>query len=94
MESEVSLIDPKTTTNELRRTLGSNLEEVERMETLVNNLLLISSMEAGKVREEFTKLDIQTIVETAIHNVDTHAKSKNITINTRLNTCSVRGPYP
>jgi len=91
MESEVGLIDPKSPVKELRRVLGSNLEEVERMETLVNNLLLISSMEAGKVREDFTKLDIQTIVETAVHNVDKHAKSKDITINTRLNNCSVRG---
>ncbi len=86
METEVALLDTKPSVKELQKTLHSNLEEVERMEVLINNLLLLSSMEAGKLRDEFTRLDIQDIVTIATETVQTFAASKNIKITTKLET--------
>ena len=91
MESEVSLLDPKTAVTELRLTLRSNLEEVGRMEMLVNNLLLLSSMEADKLRGDFMKLDIQEILSGAVAGVSKLADAKRINISTSLQSRVIRG---
>lgn len=80
METEVALLDPKLSAADMRSTLRSNLEEVERMEALINNLLLLSSMEAGKLRQEFIKLDINDILKAATTTVTTLATHRSITI--------------
>lgn len=91
METEVSLMDAKTPARELRQTLRSNLEEVERMEVLINNLLLLSSMEASKLRTEFVPLDIKDIVSSALGTVHTFATSKHIKVVSKLHSKEVLG---
>jgi two-component system sensor histidine kinase CiaH len=91
METEVALMDSKAPARELRTTLRSNLEEVERMEILINNLLLLSSMEANKLRTEFTRLDIKDIVGAAIDTVSKLASTKEITIASKLENKEVSG---
>jgi two-component system sensor histidine kinase CiaH len=91
METEVTLLDPKAPAKELRGTLKSNLEEVERMEILINNLLLLSTMEAGKLRSEFARIDTQEVVQNAIDTVKSFADSKDMTITPKLHGASVFG---
>ena len=86
METEVALLSTKAPAKELRETLQSNLEEVERMEILINNLLLLSSMEAGKLRDEFTRVDVQDIVTAATETVKTYADSKKVKITAKLDS--------
>lgn len=84
METEVSLLDPKASAKELRITLSSNLEEVDRMEVLINNLLLLSSMEASKLRTDFQTLDLSHIVSRAHETVAKLALNKHIEIMTDI----------
>lgn len=91
METEVTLLNKKSTTKELRDTLQSNLEEVNNMETLINNLLLLSSMEAHKLRTVFTKVPLHDAVADAIRAVDKLAASKKIRIKSKLDSRIVRG---
>lgn len=44
-ESEVALKNPQTTTSELRESLSSNLEEIDRMTAMVESLLALSSVD-------------------------------------------------
>ncbi len=91
METEVALMDVKVPAGELRATLRSNLEEVDRMEVLINNLLLLSSMEANKLRTEFTRLDIKDIVASAVETVSKLAATKDIMITSKLESKQVSG---
>jgi signal transduction histidine kinase len=91
METEVSLLEAKAPAADLRRTLQSNLEEVDRMEVLINNLLLLSSMEANKLRTDFRSLDLQDVVKTAVQTVGKLAANKHIMINTELQSKQVNG---
>ena len=91
MESEVTLLNKKASPKELRAALESNLEEVSNMETLINNLLLLSSMEAHKLRTVFTRLDLRDVIEDATNTVSKLAAIKHITIKAKLDTRTVRG---
>jgi two-component system sensor histidine kinase CiaH len=91
MDTEVSLLDKKATAKELRQTLVSNLEEAERMETLVNNLLQLASIEANQIRTEFTKLNMKEIAEDATKVVSRYAENKHILIDSQLHDNSVIG---
>jgi two-component system sensor histidine kinase CiaH len=91
METEVMLLDKKASSKALRTTLQSNLEEVEHMETLINNLLLLSSMEAHKLRTVFRKLDIQTLVNDATGTVSTLASAKKIRLVSKLEPVYTKG---
>lgn len=91
MESEVTLLNEKATAKELRATLQSNLEEVGHMETLINNLLLLSSMEANKLKTVFTRLDLTDVVGDAQATVAKFAASKHIRINSKLQSRMVHG---
>jgi signal transduction histidine kinase len=91
MESEVTLFNKKASAKELRETLESNLEEVRHMETLVNNLLLLSSMEANKLRTVFTRLELKDIINDAVHAVGKLADAKKMKIKVDIESLRVRG---
>jgi two-component system sensor histidine kinase CiaH len=93
MESEVALLDKKAPTGELRRTLGSNLEEISRMENLINTLLQLSSMEAGKLRTRFVRIDIGEVVGSAITQTARLAESKHVAVNAKLDSRSIEGDH-
>jgi two-component system sensor histidine kinase CiaH len=84
MDTEVSLLDKKADAVQLRQTLVSNLEEAQRMETLINNLLQLASLEANQIRTEFTRLNIKDITAAAIDVVTRYAESKKIKLDVRL----------
>lgn len=90
METEVSLLDKHADAKDLRSTLVSNLEEIKNMESLVNNLLLLSSMDARKLRNHFTQVEVSEVLDKAIATVQTLAAQKSVTITSSLTARKLR----
>jgi two-component system sensor histidine kinase CiaH len=80
MESEVALLNNAAPANELRETILSNLEEVGKLESLINNLLRLSMLEADELQHNFTSLDSQLVARQAIEKVAKTAEHKDISI--------------
>jgi signal transduction histidine kinase len=91
MDTEVTLLDKKATINQLRQTLEGNLEETRRMENLINNLLLLASLEANQLRTEFARLNAKEIASGALTIVKRLADSKQITVTSTLSENYVIG---
>lgn len=94
MDTEVTLLDPKATKEDLRRALQGNLDEAKRMETLINNLLQLSSLEANQLRNEFSEVSIKSVAEDAINVVGKLAANKKVTIEPTLQDGIVSGDQP
>jgi two-component system sensor histidine kinase CiaH len=80
MESEVALMNPKIDVAELRHTLESNLEEADKLEVLINNLLRLTRLEAEELRHQFVPVDVHSVVMQAITSVQKIADARSITI--------------
>jgi signal transduction histidine kinase len=91
MESEVALMNSKSKPAELRDTIASNLEEVGKLEALINNLLRLTSLEADEVQQAFVKLKSKDIVDSAIEKVSGPASNRQIAINSVLANKTVLG---
>lgn len=78
MESEVTLMDPSAKPEELRNTLASNLEEVAKLETLINNLLRLTRLEANELQQNFAKIKLPEIIDSAVKEAEPHAKTRDI----------------
>lgn len=94
METEVALLDPAASKQALRQTLESNLEEAERMEGLVNNLLQLASLEANQLRTEFSRTNMREVVEKALGVVAKYADMKQVSVETKLMEAYVDGNRP
>ncbi len=94
MESEVALLDKKASTDDLRQSLKSNLEEVTRMEGLINNLLQLASLEANQLRTEFVRLNVSEVVEAALKVVRPYAQAKQIKFEQKITDAYVTGDRP
>ncbi len=84
MDTEVTLLDPKATAAQLRHTLKGNLDEAERMEVLMNNLLQLASLEANQLRTEFSQVNMREVAMQAHDVVRKYADTRSITIHTTL----------
>jgi len=82
MTSEVALLDPKASKDELRDALSSNLEEVTKMDLLINNLLRLTRLDADTVQASFKPLQTTDIITAATEQVSQQAAGKDITIST------------
>jgi two-component system sensor histidine kinase CiaH len=82
-EIEVALRDKKLTLSEAKEVLNSNLEEVNRLTTMIEALLNLSRLEAEDVIS-INKLSIKNSVESSVKNFSKLAKDKKIIINTDL----------
>lgn len=91
MESEVALLNGKGSAKELRQTISSNLEEVTKLEGLVNNLLRLSQLEAGELRQNFSKVSTREVAEAALRQVQPLADDRHIKLSHRLADASVYG---
>lgn len=94
METEVALLDPAASQKALRQTLESNLEEAERMEGLVNNLLQLASLEANQLRTEFSRINMREVVEKAMNVVSKYAEMKQVKIEPKLMEAYINGDQP
>jgi signal transduction histidine kinase len=81
MESEIALMNPKKDTKSLVETIKSNLEEVSKLESLINNILRLSKLETEEFQNDFKPLETKTIVTKTIDKLKVIAANRNIKIN-------------
>ncbi|HET8991807.1 MAG TPA: HAMP domain-containing sensor histidine kinase [Candidatus Saccharimonadales bacterium] len=80
MESEVALMNSKASASELRGTIESNLEEVAKLESLINNLLRLSRLEADELQQNFVSVDSKSIFDDAVAKLGKKANTHNINV--------------
>jgi two-component system sensor histidine kinase CiaH len=80
MSAEVALLDDSLSKDELREAIKSNLEDADKLEALLNNLLRLSQLESNELRQRFTNLTVQPIVLEAIGQISQQAEAKHINI--------------
>jgi len=91
MESEVALLNAKTSSAELRKTIKSNLEEVTKLDMLINNLLRLTQLEADELQQHFQRVSSRDVVETAIARVSKLAEARKITIKQTIKDAAIFG---
>lgn len=86
-EIEVSLRDTKASSKEQRETLSSTLEEVARLRTLTERLLLLAS------QQELPRdsIDVEMAVMEAVTHVVPLAQAKRIEIDNRVGSLTAEG---
>lgn len=84
MESEVALINPDITIKELKSTIKSNLEEVTKLEALINNILRLSRLEADELRQNFGIISTKQVIDEAVKQVSRQAKQRNIKLEEKV----------
>ncbi|MDB5175953.1 MAG: putative Histidine kinase [Candidatus Saccharibacteria bacterium] len=95
MESEVALLDSKADSSELRSTIKSTLEEVGKMELLINNLLRLTKLDAAQLEASFRPLDTSELVNGAISRVSKTAQQHTISLTDSVtHGAVVRGDQP
>ena len=77
-EIEVTLRDPRTSKEEYRKLLESNLEEIDVMKDMSSALLQLTRGEIAK--EQFTTLSLLELIAQAIKRISPSATAKKITI--------------
>jgi heavy metal sensor kinase len=65
---------------ELRETLGSLLEEVERLARIVEQLFALSRLDAGEAQSEWVQFDLAELVVTTAGQMSLLAEDKGITV--------------
>lgn len=83
-EIEVALRGKTLPLKNAKELLQSNLEEVDKMQTLSNYLLALSKYEDDRASLPFEMLELSQIIEKAVSNVVIVAKDKEIEIKTEL----------
>jgi signal transduction histidine kinase len=91
MESEVALLSSDISNKELKETLESNLEEVTKLEQLINNILRLTRLEHEELRANFTNTDTKTLAVDARKQLTKLAERRNIKIITKLKTYPIFG---
>lgn len=91
MGSEVALIGHESTKPELRAALQSNLEEANKMEVLINNLLRLTKLDAQQVTLDFKQLSAKDLVEEALSLVDGAATTKHVTYENSVRATGLYG---
>ena len=81
MESEVALLSTKTPTSELKQTIKSNLEEVAKLETLINNLLKLSRLETTDLKANFKAVNAKDMVEQAVKKLESKSSNHHVLID-------------
>ena len=74
------LEDPET----MRRFLKVILDEADRMNRIINDLLDFSRLESGRYRAEKTFLDMKELVRESVHGLDVQAQQADVELNLDL----------
>jgi len=89
-EIEVALRDKKLGLATAKKTLKSNLEEVEKLESLTNALLKLSQyQEEGK--NIFEKVSLEEVIIEGYEKIESLARKKSINFNTKLENLYIQG---
>jgi signal transduction histidine kinase len=65
---------------EYRKVLQSNLEEIQRMEKIVERLLFLSSADRGEIELSYTSIDLKNLMEQVCSQFQVLAREKHIQI--------------
>lgn len=89
-EIEVTLRDKNFNISNSKKLLSSNLEEIEKLETLSGALLKLAKLdETNKL--DFVTLNLDEIVAESYEKVESLAKKKNIIIDAKLEKAKILG---
>lgn len=91
MEDEVVLQNQQAGKGELKKTISSNLEEVSRLENMINNLLVMSSLEANTLQEKFGPVSVKDISQKALYEVKNKASGRGIKIQSSIRDATING---
>lgn len=80
-ESEVTLQNKNASTNELRHTIESNLEEIKKMSKLVNDLLLISRGNNQATIYSYSEINLHKFIGRIVQKIKPQAESKGLKVN-------------
>lgn len=83
-ETEVSLRWAKTP-DEFRDMLRSNLEEIDRMERIIENLLLLAKSEVGELTLEPKLFNLSDLIQALYLQARTLGEAKKISVNLQVN---------
>lgn len=81
MEDEVVLLNKHNTKEELTATIKSNLEEVDKIESLINNILKLTKLENDEFHAEFRPISLIETINQSIENLKHLSLKKSISIN-------------
>lgn len=81
MNTELALLDPATQP-ELRTSLGSNIEEMDRISEIINNLLSISILVQPE-RMRFNTVDISELIERVVDKYANLSKQNQLQVSVR-----------
>lgn len=84
MGTEVALMDKAADKAELREALQSNLEEADKLETLLNSLLRLSKLDSDAATVTFVNTDVKEVVQQAVNQVQRQSSAKNIKVDNKL----------
>mgnify|MGYP002402692228 CR=1 FL=1 len=80
MTSEVALMDPAASKADLRTALESNIEDIGKMNLLINNLLRLSRLDDEQTAANFSVIPVHELVSSALSQVTTTASARKIDI--------------
>lgn len=83
-EMEVAVRDKHLNTNDARKVVESNLEEINKVITLTNNLLAESRYDSDNEQIELKETDLSKVISGAISRHEKKAKLKNIEIKSDI----------
>jgi signal transduction histidine kinase len=75
-----SLAQDRSLGRETRETLGSVLEEVERLAEIVESLFALSRLDAGEVNAQWRRFDLAELASTTAEQMSLLATDKNVSI--------------
>lgn len=80
MESEVALMDPRASAAQLKTALQSNVEEAEKLSSLVHNLLRLSRLDAMEQTLELQPVELTPVLKNARQQLVAAAKKHHVTL--------------
>ena len=93
MEAEVALMNDKNGKKELRAVLNSNLEEANKLESLINSLLRLTRLEADELQQQFAPLNTKTLARDAVEQTQKLAHDRKIAVKTDIKAAELSGDH-
>jgi len=91
MESEVALLNKQAKDSELKATIKSNLEEVGKLDQLINSILRLTRLEADELQQNFSLVKTSEIIKEAKSTVEAQAKAKKQEIDILVHDGNIYG---
>jgi two-component system, OmpR family, sensor histidine kinase CiaH len=79
-EMEASLLEKHISDVDSRKLIASNVEEVERLQILINNLLKLATVRSGIFKDAKEHIQLKEVIDSAEKKIVSLAKQKNISV--------------